>query len=392
MRPATDGIGASRAYRDAMRRWPRPAIALSALAIGAFQLVGSFGAARTHATGRSGMDAVAVILVLAGPLALAVRDRWPLGALTVTMASACLYVGLGYVYGPIFLSVIVAMVYAVLTGHRRETWVLTAIGYVAVMVAAWISATSGDAPSLATYFLVAGWLIVVLVIAELIRSRQAVFQQRARAETEARQRREGEQRLALAQELHDVLAHHISLINVQAGVALHLMDEQPERARPALAEIKAASREALRELRGALDVLRRGEAAPRSPAPGLADLDQLVATVAASGLDVRLEEEPGPETLSPAVELAAYRIVQEALTNVSRHARARNATVRVRYDHDVTVEVVDDGVGGPATAGNGISGMRERAAALGGQVETGPIPAGGFRVVAHLPIGGGADS
>jgi signal transduction histidine kinase len=375
-----------------MRRWPRPAIMLSALGIGVFQLVGSFGAASAHRSGRSGMDAVAVVLVLLGPLALAVRDRWPLGALTVTMAAACAYVGLGYVYGPIFVSVVVAMVYAVLAGHRRGAWVLTGIGYVAFMVAAWISAADGDEPSLATYLLVAGWMIVVLVIAELIRSRQSVFQQRARAEAEARQRQEGEQRLVLAQELHDVLAHHISLINVQAGVALHLMDEQPERARPALAEIKAASREALRELRGALDVLRRGEAAPRAPAPGLADLDHLVATVAASGLDVRLDEEPSPETLPPAVELAAYRIVQEALTNVSRHARARTATVRVRYDGDVTVEVVDDGVGGPVAVGNGITGMRERAAALGGDVETGPGPTGGFRVVAHLPIGGGTDS
>ena len=130
----------------------------------------------------------------------------------------------------------------------------------------------------------------MLAVAELIRSRRDAFQQRARAEEEARRRREGEQRLELAQELHDVLAHHISLINVQAGVALHLIDEQPERARPALAEIKHASREALRELRGALDILRHGEAAPRAPAPRLADLDDLVATVAASGLDVRLDD------------------------------------------------------------------------------------------------------
>jgi signal transduction histidine kinase len=375
-----------------MRRWARPAIVFSALGIGAFQLVGSFGAARNHGSGRSGMDALAVVLVLIGPLALAVRDRWPLGVVAVTIAAACAYIAVGYVYGPIFLSVVVAIGYAVLSGHRRGAWALSALGYVAFMVAAWVSAAPGDEPSLAVHFLVAGWLIVVLVIAELIRSRQAVTQQRARAEAEARQRREGDQRLSLAQELHDVLAHHISLINVQAGVALHLIDEQPERARPALTEIKAASREALRELRGALDVLRRGEAAPRSPAPGLADLDQLVATVAASGLDVRLDEELSHEALPPAVELAAYRIVQEALTNVSRHAHARTATVRVRFDHDVTVEVVDDGVGGPAPVGNGITGMRERAAALGGDVETGPGPAGGFRVVAHLPIGGGAES
>ena len=234
--------------------------------------------------------------------------------------------------------------------------------------------------------LVAGWLIVVLAVAELVRSRRDTFRERARAEEEERQRVAGEQRLELAQELHDVLAHHISLINVQAGVALHLIDDQPERARPALAEIKAASREALRELRGALDILRRGVEAPRPPAPRLAELDRLVATVAASGLDVTLDDGDRPDDLPAAVELAAYRIVQEALTNVSRHAAADSATVTVRYGDELTVEIVDDGVGGAARAGNGITGMRERAAALGGDVDAGPAPGGGFRVGARLPV------
>ena len=245
-----------------------------------------------------------------------------------------------------------------------------------------------------------GWLIVVLAVAELIRSRRDTFRERARAEEEERQRVAGEQRLELAQELHDVLAHHISLINVQAGVALHLIDDEPERARPALTEIKAASREALRELRGALDILRRGVEAPRAPAPRLTELDQLVATVAASGLAVTLDvsrasprasERGGSvgervDDLPAAVELAAYRIVQEALTNVSRHAAADSATVTVRYGDELTIEVVDDGVGGVPSAGNGITGMRERARALGGDVEAGPAPGGGFRVRARLPV------
>jgi signal transduction histidine kinase len=369
-----------------VRRWPRPAIVLSALAVGVFQLVGSFGAAANHQTGRSGMDALAVVLVLLGPLALAVRDRWPLGAVAVSMAAASVYVGLGYVYGPIFVSVVVAMTYAVLVGHRTATWLLTAIGFAGFIVATQLDPNRGDDSVLVKCTLVAGWLVVVLAIAELIRSRRAIYQQRVWAETEARQRMEGEQRLQLAQELHDVLAHHISLINVQAGVALHLIDEQPERARPALANIKEASREALRDLRGALEILRRGEVVPRSPAPGPGDLNRLVTTVAATGLDVRLDEEGRPDVLPAAVELAAFRIVQEALTNVSRHAGARSATVRVRYDDDMTVEVVDDGIGGDASAGNGITGMRERAAALGGTVEARPGRGGGFRVVARLPF------
>jgi signal transduction histidine kinase len=251
----------------------------------------------------------------------------------------------------------------------------------------------------------------VLTVAEVVRSRRDTIRQRVRAEEEERQRLLGEQRLGLAQELHDVLAHHISLINVQAGVALHLIDDEPDRARPALAEIKAASREALRELRGALDILRRGAEAPRAPAPRLDELDRLVATVAASGLDVTLDDGRRPAGLPEAVELAAYRIVQEALTNVSRHAAARSARVSLRYGDEVTVEVVDDGVGcagggdgdgagdgggagggagdgvvGAPDAGNGIAGMRERAESLGGALDAGPVPGGGFRVVAHLPV------
>ena len=263
---------------------------LSAIGIGIFEVVGSFGAASDNDTGRKGMDALAVVLILLGPLALAVRDRWPLGALAVTLASAAVYVGLGYVYGPIFLSIVVALIYAVLRDRRRGAWVLAGAGYVGFIVASQLDPRADGDAWLVKYSLVAGWMIVALVVAELIRSRRTVLQQRASVEAEARQRREGEQRLELAQELHDVLAHHISLINVQAGVALHLIDEQPERARPALADIKEASREALRELRGALDILRRGEAAPKAPAPTLADLDRLVAAVRASGLDVRVDD------------------------------------------------------------------------------------------------------
>jgi signal transduction histidine kinase len=370
-------------------RWrPYPSIWLSALVIGAFQVIGSFGAAENQPD-RRGIDALAVVLVLLGPAALAVRDRWPLVAVVVSMTATVTYLGLGYPYGPIFVSVVVALVTAVLAGRRREVWALSAAGYAASLVAARLDPNRGESSLLLKGSIVAAWLLVVLAVAELVRTRRDTRRERARAEEEERQRRAGEQRLELAQELHDVLAHHISLINVQAGVALHLIDEQPERARPALAEIKAASREALRELRGALDILRRGEAAPRSPAPRLSELGDLVANVAASGLDVTLDSDPRPPALPAAVELAAYRIVQEALTNVSRHARARSARVTVRYGDEVTVEVVDDGVGaasGPPVAGNGIRGMRERAGALGGTVEAGPLPGGGFRVAARLPV------
>lgn len=382
-------------------RMPRPAVWGVALGTAAFTLIGSFGAAANQPD-RRGMDALSVLLVLAGPAALAVRDRWPLLPVAVSIVGADLYVALGYAYGPIVLSVVIALVTAVLSGRRHGAWLLAGAGYLGFAVAGLLDPRASAGEPWGKYVLVAGWLAVVLAVSEAIRARRDTIVQRQRAEAAAIQRREGEQRLQLAQELHDVLAHHISLINVQAGVALHLIDSRPERVVPALADIKVASREALRELRGALDVLRRGEAAPRAPAPQLADLERLVSAVAASGLDVRLDCSVGTPTAIPAaVQLAAYRIVQEALTNVSRHAEATTATVRVHDEPSIVdperrrerdsgaqlrVEVLDDGVGGTPSAGNGITGMRERAAALGGDLTAGGREGGGFAVVARLPL------
>jgi signal transduction histidine kinase len=371
------------------------AVWVSALAVALFQVVGSFGAADNQPERRA-IDALALVLILAGPAALAVRDRWPLAALAVTLAVADIYIGAGYPYGPIFVSVVVALFSAVQVGHRRPAWVLAGLGFAGHVVAAAVDPRDGRGPDLVHLALVAAWLTVVLAVAELVRSRRERSEELARAAKEEERRRAGEQRLRMAQELHDVLAHNISLINVQAGVALHLIDSQPDQARTALANIKEASRDALHELRTALDLLRSGGeadgAAPRTPAPRLVDLDSLVAGVRAGGLDVRVEQTGTPAPLPSAVELAAYRIVQEALTNVTRHARARAVTVRLAYGdsgNGVTLEVTDDGVGGAAGPGNGIVGMRERAAALGGTVEAGALPGGGFRVLARLPADGG---
>jgi signal transduction histidine kinase len=190
-----------------------------------------------------------------------------------------------------------------------------------------------------------------------------------------------------------VLAHNISLINVQSGVALHLIDEQPEQARAALSAINDASGEALREMRSVLGVLRRvDEKLPRAPTPGIAQLPELVSRSAAAGVTVQLEVEGQQRMLPASVDLAGFRIVQESLTNVARHAGASAATVRLFYgEHELMVVVEDDGRGPhPDAAGNGgsgIAGMRERAAALGGDLQTGPRRAGGFAVRARLPIG-----
>ena len=348
---------------------------VSALGIAVFQVVGSFGAEHNQ-TDRLPIDALAVGLLLLGPAALAVRGRWPLVGAAVPFLAADVYLWRGYPYGPIFVSVIVGLVTAVILGERHRVWAVAAVGFAGYLIAERFG-NDDRFPSLLHVALVAGWIVVVLAVADLTRTRRLEAAERAR-------RRAGEERMAIARDLHDVLAHDISMINVQAGVALHLFDERPEQARTALANIKEASRDALQELRSALDVLRYGD--ERAPAPGLGELDRLVDGVRAGGLDVRTEITGDVVPLPTAVDLAAYRIVQEALTNVTRHAGAHHATVRVRYADPLLVEVVDDGRGGAAVPGNGLVGMRERAAALGGDVEIGPRPGGGFGVRASLPL------
>jgi signal transduction histidine kinase len=170
------------------------------------------------------------------------------------------------------------------------------------------------------------------------------------------------------------------------------MDDQPEQARTALTAIRQASKDALGEVRSVLEVLRRGEAAPRTPQHGLDELHHVFSRAEAAGLPVQLEVDGAPRPVPAEVDLAAFRIVQEAVTNVIRHAGRANATVRLVYgDHDLTLQVDDDGSGGSPgrpVRGSGIAGMRERTAALGGRLEAGPRPGGGFRVRAQLPVDG----
>jgi signal transduction histidine kinase len=240
---------------------------------------------------------------------------------------------------------------------------------------------------------VGAWALVILIVGEMARVRRerAIAAGQIRAETERRQA--NEERLRIARELHDVVAHHMSLINVQAGVALHLVDRRPEQAQTALAAIKDASKEALVELRALVGVLRdEAEAAPRAPASTLASLDGLIERSGHAGLTVRKLVDGDARPLPAAVELAAFRIIQEAITNVVRHSGARHAEIRLGYRADVlTVDVSDDGTGGARLGavqeGSGIRGMRERAAALGGTLTMEATPSGGTRVAATLPLG-----
>jgi signal transduction histidine kinase len=203
------------------------------------------------------------------------------------------------------------------------------------------------------------------------------------------------ERLRIARELHDVVAFSFATISVQAGVAVHVADERPDMAAEALRAIKAISGEASRELRAILGVLRRTAGPSTAAFRGVAALDSLAATTTGAGLTTRVVVSGEARSLPPAVDRAAYRIAQEALTNALRHAGPASAVVTVRYEPDrLLVEVLDDGRGGEKSdgeaepgGGHGIGGMRERALALGGTLEAGPDPRGGFRVCASLPVG-----
>jgi signal transduction histidine kinase len=343
---------------------------------------------------RRGLDALGYGLLVAASLALFVRRRYPVAVYLLAFAATLTYSSIGYAKGPIFFALIVAFFAVIRAGRRAVAMVGLAAGYVLFLwLPFWLGKES--APTLGQAVGLAAWLLLLAAAAEFLTQRRVRAAAAARMREEEARRRATEARLKIARDLHDVLGHHISLISVQAGVALHLIDERPEQVRTALAAIKQASKEALTELRGVLDVLRADdEHAPRTPTPTLAQLDQLVSRATAVGLQVRTEIDGAARPVPSGVDAAAFRIAQEALTNVARHAGAASAVVRLSYgEHELTVQIDDDGRGpsghadgGQARAGTGIAGMRERAEALGGDVEVGPRPGGGFRVRARLPV------
>jgi len=204
-----------------------------------------------------------------------------------------------------------------------------------------------------------------------------------------------DERVRIARELHDVVAHHVSVMGVQAGAARLVMERDPSKATNALSSIESSSRQAVVELHRLLGFLRQeGDADDLAPQPGLGQLDDLVAQMAGAKLAVQLRVEGEPTPLPPTVELSAYRIVQEALTNSLKHAGASQVEVHLRYRPGaVELEVVDDGHGAPtvpaAPGGHGLVGMRERARLHGGQLAAGPRPEGGFAVRATFPLNGG---
>ncbi|MFD9792869.1 sensor histidine kinase [Streptomyces sp. NPDC059070] len=369
--------------------WPSTAV------LTAIVLAGSHYAAHNQ-TGRAALDAFARVLVAAACAVLLLRHRHPVLAVFGSAGAVMVYLGAGYPYGPVFAAVAVGCFAAIAAGHRRAAWAAVGMLWLGhVLIAHWLYRwlpPGGDRPApWGQELAVAAWVLAIVAIAELTRVRREQWARAGAERAAADRRRADEERLRIARELHDVLAHSISVINVQAGVGLALLDSDPEQARTALTTIKSASKEALGEVRQVLDTLRAPGDAPRSPAPGLDRLPELVEQAGAAGLTVRTGTSGAPRALPPGADLAAFRIVQEALTNVVRHSGSRTARVELRYAPGaLELRVDDDGPAAPREAGgggNGLIGMRERAAALGGTIEAGPRPDGGFRVVARLPLG-----
>jgi signal transduction histidine kinase len=366
------------------------ALAVTAAQLGATYAINSSAGWSGHHHHGTASWYVYVLLAIAG-LALIGRRRYPVEVLAVSLAATLAAGRLGS--GLIWLALCVAFLNAAIARKRAAAVASVVIGYLASTWPPWRIGTAGHTSAGAAAG-IAAWLIVLVAITELVRIRGQRAAAVKRSREEEFRRRASEDRMRIARDLHDVLAHNISVINVQANTALHLMDRQPDRAKEALTAIHGVSKQALSELRAVLGVLREGEpdGAPRSPSPGLGGLDDLLASVRSAELDVRLTVEGEPRSLSADADIAAYRIVQESLTNVRKHSGAGSARVRVWYERSgVGVEVDDPGSAGPAPAdqsratGNGIRGMAERVLELGGTFDAGPKVAGGFRVTAWLP-------
>ncbi|MGV8881116.1 MAG: sensor histidine kinase [Rhodoglobus sp.] len=328
-----------------------------------------------------------VLAVLAAVVLLAAR-RWPGPVVAVVAALACADFLLSNP-GPPYIALAFAVVGAIVRGARAWAWISVGGGWVITVVIAIITSPALHPAGVALTTL---GILIVFGIGESMRTRREHFAEFQRRVSERKQTEVQAERVRIARELHDVLAHSLSQINVQAGVGLHLAEKQPEKAREALASIKETSKTALDEVRAVLGVLRAeggDPSAPLVPEPDLTRLTGLAASVTAQGVDVTLTV--SIENAPASTQLAIYRIVQECLTNVIRHAGASRATVDiVEVSGSYVVRVDDDGRGIRDRAvpedSRGILGMRERAELLGGTLTIGPSPLGGASVIARLPI------
>lgn len=373
-----------------------------------FVALASSGADRAASDPTRPVDAGAYGLILLASLPLVARRRVPYA--TLASALLALLALAWFDYGGIYVgySILVGL-YSVSAHRGLRGAVIAGVVTVAVLTVSYRTASWEPNAADSAFDVLAIGTAVALGDGTRNRMRLAAEQAARIADADAEQARVARQtvldeRTRIARELHDLVAHSMSIVSVQAGVGHHLIDQDPGQAKAALATIESTSRQALTEMRRMLGVLRvdtdpssSGEVHPLEPQPGSADIAALVAEAAQSGLDVHLVVEPagGLPELAPGVALSAYRIVQEALTNARKHAGFAEVTVTLRSDPGhLTITVDDDGRGVSTMTGDGggfgLIGMKERAAVLGGELRAGPRPGGGFRVHAMLPTEEGA--
>jgi signal transduction histidine kinase len=350
--------------------------------------------ARAHgepATVLRPLDGLGYALLVAGGVAVVVRRRWPVAVFGTTALASLAYYALDYPDGPGWLALFVATYTLTALGDGRRSLLIAGAG-IGVLSVGWLISAADIEPRAAIgwVFFRIGGSVMSAALGESVRSRRVIAAEALeRAERDARARVDRE-RLRIAREVHDTVAHAIAIINVQSGVTAHVLDKRPDRARAALRAIEETSSRALQEMRAVLGVLRDDDG--RVPHPGLGQIGELAAKAREAGLDVDLRATPSPPPVPSAVGSAVYRILQESITNVIRHAGPTRVRVALDYGADaVEVRVTDDGpTGGPAQRadgpGRGIQGMRERCRLLGGELDAGPLPAGGFAVTARLPL------
>ncbi|MFH8836018.1 sensor histidine kinase [Streptomyces sp. NPDC017868] len=394
--------------RDWFRAHPLAFDAVIAVGALVAMVAGSFtdphGSPDGPTFGDKAPSAWGVVVMIVGAAALVCRRRKPFAVLAFTVAITLFELIDDNRPAPIAMSAVIALYTVAARTDRPTTW-RVGLATMAVLTAA--AMAFGPTPWYAQENLgVFAWTGMAAAAGDAVRSRRAFVDAiRERAERAERTREEeagrrvAEERLRIARDLHDVVAHHIALVNVQAGVAAHVMDKRPDQAKEALAHVREASRSALDELRATVGLLRQSgdPEAPTEPAPGLAVLDGLLDSFRKAGLPVSLARADEGLALPATVDLAAYRIVQEALTNVRKHAgpdAAAEVSV-VRVGRTVEITVLDNGtprtvppqaVEQPPVGGHGLLGMRERVGALGGTLTAAPRYGGGFRVQAILPV------
>ncbi|SDQ71877.1 sensor histidine kinase [Thermostaphylospora chromogena] len=333
------------------------------------------------------LDLLGYALLAAGGLALAARRRAPVVVLTVTGLCAAGYQAAGFDVPAV--AYLFAVYAAVRAGHRVVTVAASAIMLVALLLVALAASPYdlGEAFARARSALELAWLVAAGAAGEALRQAEQRAEQAERTREEAARRRADEERLHIARELHDSLTHQISVIKVQAEVAVHMARKRGEQVPEALLAIREAGREAARELRATLEALRDDGTAPSH---GIDRVPELVERARAIGLDAKLTIEGRRRDVPATVSRTVYRIVQEALTNIARHAAATTASVRIDYRPDaLVVRIDDDGKATPDTAptpGVGLLGMRERVTAIGGRLRAEPRDGGGFTVQAELPV------